>query len=205
MQSVALRLVSERETEIEAFNSQEYWSIAANFSQTTGAVSGAPAGGAGGNSPASICARLVEVDGEGLAKLAISSGEAAEALQERLEAANAGGFVVARKSEKSSKRSPPPPFITSTLQQAASSRLGFSATRTMAVAQELYEGANTGGDVCTTSHASTFAHEGVISCVEELLNWKCARTGQPWPVRTSPCIVLSCPSPSKLDQDSNVC
>jgi len=127
VQSVALRLVCERELEIEAFKPQEYWSVEADF------------GAAAGN----FTARLVRLNGEKLEKLSLGEKGAAE---KAVAALKAGAFRIGEIEKKPVKRHPWPPFITSTLQQEASRKLGFSASRTMKIAQGLYEGVEIGGD-----------------------------------------------------------
>jgi DNA topoisomerase-1 len=127
VQSVALRLICERETEIEAFHPQEYWSVDADFAA------------AGGN----FTARLTHFDGEKLDKLSLGNVGAAE---RAVAAIRAGAFKIAEIERKPVKRHPSAPFITSTLQQEASRKLGFNASRTMKVAQGLYEGVDIGGE-----------------------------------------------------------
>lgn len=122
VQSVALRLIVEREEEIKAFRAEEYWSITGEFS---------------GKSEAPFKARVVEVRGE---KAKIPDEAAARALLAVLEGAT---YVVSDVVTKARHRNPAPPFITSTLQQDAARRLGFSARKTMSIAQELYEGLET--------------------------------------------------------------
>lgn len=121
VQSVALRLICDRELEIDRFVPQEYWTIEAQL----------------GNG-AAFQARLVKIkDG----KPEISSQAEAELVRTELEAlASSGGFIVEALGEQEVKQSPLPPFITSTLQQVASSRLRFAPRRTMKLAQQLYEG-----------------------------------------------------------------
>ena len=128
VQSVALRLVSEREAEIERFVREDYWQIAALLKTPRGD---------------GFEARLTTYDGKKLQKLDIKSQEQADAIKAMLEGAT---FRVRSVEAKPTKRNPAPPFTTSTLQQAASSRLGFSATRTMQIAQRLYEGVDIGGE-----------------------------------------------------------
>ena len=128
VQSVALRLVDEREREIERFVPQEYWTIHESL-RTTG--------------DKALPTRLVAIDGRKLDKLAIRSGEEAEAIRAALMGAP---HVVEKVSQKPVKRNPPPPFTTSTLQQEASRKLGFSPQHTMRVAQKLYEGVDLGGE-----------------------------------------------------------
>ncbi|PTE11470.1 type I DNA topoisomerase [Mesorhizobium helmanticense] len=128
VQSVALRLVSDRESEIERFIREEYWQIAA--------ILGTPR-------KESFEARLTAFDRKKLQKLDISNKAQADDIKAMLEGAT---FKALSVEAKPTKRNPGPPFTTSTLQQAASSRLGFSATRTMQVAQRLYEGMDIGGE-----------------------------------------------------------
>jgi DNA topoisomerase-1 len=128
VQSVALRLVCDRELEIEKFVSREYWSIAAHLRTAAGA---------------SFIARLVGADGTKISRLDIGKGAEAEAFKAALDAAK---FSVASIEAKPAKRHPPPPFTTSTLQQEASRKLGFAPARTMQLAQRLYEGAEIGGE-----------------------------------------------------------
>ncbi len=127
VQSVALRLVVEREAEIEAFKPQEYWSIDADVSTAKG----------------DFPARLIQLDGKKLEKLSL--GNEADA-KRAVEAIQAQSFAIGSVEAKPVKRNPAPPFITSTLQQEAARKLGFAAKRTMQVAQGLYEGVDIGGD-----------------------------------------------------------
>ncbi len=128
VQSVALRLVCEREAEIEAFKPREYWSVEARF--RTGA-------------DAAVRARLTHLDGTKLDRYDLADQAAAE---RAADAIRAGTFHVSSVERKSVKRHPYPPFITSTLQQEASRKLGFGAQRTMRLAQNLYEGIDIGGE-----------------------------------------------------------
>ncbi|NTJ42120.1 type I DNA topoisomerase [Agrobacterium larrymoorei] len=128
VQSVALRLVCDREAEIERFVSEEYWNIAALLKTPRGDE---------------FEAKLVSADGKRLQGKSIKTGDDATRLKTLLEGAN---YVVDTVEAKPVKRNPGPPFTTSTLQQAASSRLGFGASRTMQVAQKLYEGIDIGGE-----------------------------------------------------------
>ncbi|MBF0422251.1 MAG: type I DNA topoisomerase [Magnetococcales bacterium] len=125
VQSVALRLVCEREGEIQAFQTREYWSIDAMVAQQ------------GGKDAHPFPAWLQVADGKKLDKFDIVSQEQAEKLVKILEGQP---VTVAELEKKQSKRKPAPPFITSTLQQEASRKLGFSAKKTMMCAQKLYEG-----------------------------------------------------------------
>ncbi|MBL6852508.1 MAG: type I DNA topoisomerase [Alphaproteobacteria bacterium] len=127
VQSVALRLVVDREAEIEAFKAQEYWSIDADVAVASGTFG----------------ARLTTLGGEKLDKLSLKNEVEASAA---VAAINAAQFHVDSVESKPVKRHPAPPFITSTLQQEASRKLGFGAKRTMQIAQGLYEGVDIGGD-----------------------------------------------------------
>ncbi|MDV3250620.1 type I DNA topoisomerase [Devosia sp. BK] len=120
VQSVALRVVSDREAEIEKFKADEYWSVEASLAQNG----------------KSFVARLFSVDGKKTDKLDIKTGEDAAALKKLIEG---GQFNVANVEKKPTKRNPYAPFTTSSLQQDASSRLGLSPSRTMQIAQRLYE------------------------------------------------------------------
>ncbi|MFZ5748428.1 MAG: type I DNA topoisomerase [Pseudomonadota bacterium] len=120
VQSVALRLIVEREREIEAFTAQEYWSVTADMEQD-----GTP-----------FQARLVRWKGEKLDRLSIGDKGTADAAKQAVEE---GRFSVASVETKPATRNPPPPFTTSTLQQEAARKLGFSASHTMRIAQALYE------------------------------------------------------------------
>jgi len=128
VQSVALRLVCDRELEIEQFKAQEYWSLIAELVT-------------GKNEP--FRARLVSIDGKKLEKFDIADEATAMRLKAALEV---GNFVVAGVESKSQRRHPAPPFTTSTLQQEASRKLGFSPRHTMQLAQRLYEGVDMGGE-----------------------------------------------------------
>ncbi|MCB1437769.1 MAG: type I DNA topoisomerase [Rhodobiaceae bacterium] len=128
VQSVALRLICDRELEIETFIRQEYWSIVATLQSSQGAA---------------FEARLVGADGKKVGKLDIADEASATAIRKAIES---GTFSVADVATKPQKRHPYPPFTTSTLQQEASRKLGFSATRTMQIAQRLYEGVEMNGD-----------------------------------------------------------
>ncbi len=124
VQSVALRLIVDREEEIRAFNPEEYWSIDAKFT----------------NPPErkAFSAAIASYDGK---KLKIENKEQSDRILSDLEGAE---YVVTAVKKGSRKKNPTPPFITSTLQQEASRRLSFQAKRTMKAAQELYEGVDAG-------------------------------------------------------------
>ena len=126
VQSVALRIICDRELEIEKFVAREYWSIVAHLLT---------------EAKAPFAARLVGADGKKINRLDIGSGAEAEAFKAALEQAL---FSVAGIESKPVKRHPYPPFTTSTLQQEASRKLGLAPARTMQIAQRLYEGVDVG-------------------------------------------------------------
>jgi DNA topoisomerase I len=128
VQSVALRLVCDRELEIEKFVTREYWSLVATLATPRAET---------------FEARLVGADGQKIQRLDIGSGADAEAFKRALETA---AFTVANVEARPARRNPYPPFTTSTLQQEASRKLGFAPAHTMRVAQRLYEGIDIGGD-----------------------------------------------------------
>src|ERR687897_2981259 len=128
VQSVALRLVSDRELEIEKFVAREYWSLVAQLATPRNET---------------FEARLVGADGQKIQRLDIGSGKDAEDFKKALELAT---FTVASVEAKPAKRHPSPPFTTSTLQQEASRKLGMAPAQTMRVAQRLYEGVDIGGE-----------------------------------------------------------
>ena len=125
VQSVAVRLIVEREREIEAFDKEEYWTIEAVFSKD------------GHN----FNANLFSLDGKKLDKFDINNEQQAAEIVKKI---NNGQFKISRIEQKESKKNPPPPFTTSTLQQRANRMLGFSAKQTMVIAQQLYEGIKLG-------------------------------------------------------------
>ncbi|MDR3514050.1 MAG: type I DNA topoisomerase [Caulobacteraceae bacterium] len=127
VQSVALRLIVDRELEIERFKTQEYWTVEADVTA--------------GSDP--FLARLVKHDGKRLTKFDLANEASAHAARAAVQAAE---FKVASVEKKPARRSPAPPFTTSTLQQEAARKLGFSAQRTMQAAQKLYEGIDIGGE-----------------------------------------------------------
>ena len=128
VQSVALRLVCDRENEIEVFVNQEYWSLLADLKTPTGEA---------------FQARVTGFDGKKITRLDIGSEGEATAIKTVLENA---GYSATSVESKPAKRNPYAPFTTSTLQQEASRKLGFGAARTMQVAQRLYEGIELGGE-----------------------------------------------------------
>lgn len=128
VQSVALRLICEREAEIEAFRSEEYWSIHTRFQTPEGAT---------------FTARLTHLAGNRLDKMDIRNEEMAMAAVRRIENKS---LAVQKVEKKQVRRNPYPPFITSSLQMEASRKLRLSASQTMRLAQQLYEGVDIGGE-----------------------------------------------------------
>jgi DNA topoisomerase-1 len=128
VQSVALRLVCTREAEIERFVAKEYWQVQANLATARGEP---------------FVGRLVAADGKRIQRLDIGNAVQANGLRAMLEGAR---YRVLDVESKPVRRNPYPPFTTSTLQQEASRKLGFSPARTMQVAQKLYEGLEVGGE-----------------------------------------------------------
>ncbi len=126
VQSPALRMIVERELEIEKFQSREYWSIEADTPD--------------------FSAKLARYHGDKLSQFSITETEQANAVRTDLIAASAGKLTVTNVDKKQRKRNPAAPFTTSTLQQEASRKLGFSTQRTMRTAQQLYEGIEVEGE-----------------------------------------------------------
>jgi DNA topoisomerase-1 len=141
VQSVALRLVCDRELDIEKFVPREYWSLIATMATPRGET---------------FDARLVGADGKKIQRLDIGSGAEAEDFKKAIEAAN---FTVTTVEAKPARRNPQAPFTTSTLQQEASRKLGFAPAHTMRIAQRLYEGIDIGGE--TTGLITYMRTDGV--------------------------------------------
>jgi len=151
VQSVALRLVCDRESEIEVFKSREYWTIKTDLNT---------------KAEEQVTARLTGIDGAKLDKFDIAGEARARELETALAAA---AYRVADVQQKPQMRNPAPPFTTSTLQQDASRSLGFSSQQTMRVAQQLYEGIRIGGETqglitYMRTDAVQMAPEGVSAC-----------------------------------------
>jgi DNA topoisomerase I len=125
VQSVALKMIVDREEDIKAFKPEEYWTFAAKFSA---------------NNPPPFVAKLTKVDGK---KAEVPNEEVARKIEAQLKS---GSFTVASIARKEKKQSPGPPFITSTLQRAAYNRFKYPVKRTMQIAQKLYEGKELGGE-----------------------------------------------------------
>ncbi|QDM17481.1 type I DNA topoisomerase [Tardiphaga sp. vice352] len=141
VQSVALRLVCDRELEIEKFVPREYWSLVTTLATPRGE---------------SFEARLIGADGKKIQRLDIGTGEEAEDFRKAIDAAK---FEVTTVEAKPARRNPQAPFTTSTLQQEASRKLGFAPAHTMRIAQRLYEGIDIGGE--TTGLITYMRTDGV--------------------------------------------
>ncbi|MEE2952068.1 MAG: type I DNA topoisomerase [Pseudomonadota bacterium] len=150
VQSVALRLVCDRESEIERFKPEEYWQVVAHLATERGDA---------------FDARLTAFDGEKIQRLSIGNGDKAGTVKRMLENA---AFRIESVEAKPTRRNPGPPFTTSSLQQAASAKLGFSASRTMQVAQKLYEGVELGGE--TVGLITYMRTDGVQMAPEAIAN-----------------------------------
>lgn len=128
VQSPALRMIVEREQDIEAFKPREYWTIKANAEIDKQAFQ----------------AKLVEFDGKKLTQFSVENEERAKTIEAAVNQAAQGKLLISNVEKKQRKRNPAAPFITSTLQQEAARKLGFTARKTMMVAQQLYEGIEIG-------------------------------------------------------------
>ncbi|MEC8882303.1 MAG: type I DNA topoisomerase [Pseudomonadota bacterium] len=129
VQSPALRMIVEREQEIEAFKSKEYWSIHGDFSADKSAIN----------------AKLDQYQKEKLTQFSIENEKSATEIATTIQKVKKDQWEVIDIKEKTRKKEPPAPFITSTLQQEAVKKLGFTSSRTMRTAQTLYEGVAIGG------------------------------------------------------------
>ncbi|MDR3155938.1 MAG: type I DNA topoisomerase [Holosporaceae bacterium] len=146
VQSVALRIITERETEIEEFKTREYWTIEAKFEA---------------KNKKNFSARLTHFEGEKLDKFSIDNQERALLIKNQL---TDQSYIVSDVQKKTVKRNPFPPFITSTLQQEASRKFGFSAKKTMQLAQNLYEGVDINGE---TTGLITYMRTDSINLAKE--------------------------------------
>ncbi len=153
VQSPALRLIVEREEEIEKFVAQEHWKIIAHCAQKS----------------SDFEARLTYYKGEKLQQFSITEGSVAHTIKDQLVQQAQGQLTVAQIEKKQRKRKPSPPFITSTLQQEAARKLGFTSRKTMMVAQQLYEGIEIGtGTVGLISYMRTDSVNLAGEAIEEI-------------------------------------
>ncbi len=150
VQSPALRLICERELEIRAFQPQEYWTLDARSEK----------------GEQSFTARLLEYNGKKAEQFTLTDAGGAEAARAAIEQAAQGMLRVAKVDKKQRKRTPGPPFTTSTLQQDANRKLGFTASRTMRTAQQLYEGVDLGGE---TAGMITYMRTDSVNLAQDAL------------------------------------
>jgi DNA topoisomerase-1 len=159
VQSVALRLICERESEIEIFKAEEYWTVEAALLSA-------------GGKP--FTARLTHLDGDKLDKFGLPDETAANRARQAIEA---GAFSIKAIERKQVKRNPAPPFTTSTLQQEAARKLYFSATKTMTLAQRLYEGIAVKGE---TVGLITYMRTDGVTMAPEAVHATRSLIGQTW-------------------------
>lgn len=155
VQSVALRLICERESEIEAFKTDEFWSIHAKLQTPEGAT---------------FMARLTHLAGNKLEKLDIPNQAAAEAAVKRIQNK---ALSIQKVEKKQVRRNPYPPFITSSLQMEASRKLRISASQTMRLAQQLYEGVDIGGETVglityMRTDGITLSNDAIFQCRDQI-------------------------------------
>lgn len=163
VQSPALRMIVERELDIEKFEPREYWTIESDVSHDKSDFKG----------------KLTLFAGEKISQFTIDNGDRAKEVQAALIKAADGSLKVAKVDKKQRKRNPAPPFITSTLQQEASRKLGFTAQRTMRTAQQLYEGIDTGsGAVGLISYMRTDSVNLAQEAVQEIRDFIVGKYGQ---------------------------
>ena len=162
VQSVAVRIICERERDIQSFVSEEYWSLTANLK--------------GKESPPTFDAKLVKVKGK---KVRLGTENETLTLKKALESAV---FTVSKIAQQEKRRHPLPPFITSRLQQEAFRKLSFLAQRTMRIAQGLYEGVDLGsmGSVGLITYMRTDSPRVATEAVHQVRNWIKDRYGEPY-------------------------
>ncbi|MES9961638.1 MAG: type I DNA topoisomerase [Sedimenticola sp.] len=162
VQSPALRMIVEREEEIEAFKAREYWTVEADLAKEGQKFS----------------AKLTHFNGEKLEQFSITDGDRAAEVESTLLAAADGKLLVEKVQKKQRKRNPAAPFTTSTLQQEAARKLGFTTQRTMRTAQQLYEGIDTGsGAVGLITYMRTDSVHLADEALEELRGYITERFG----------------------------
>jgi DNA topoisomerase-1 len=151
VQSPALRMIVERELEIEKFVSREYWTIEADLAKAKEAFT----------------AKLHSYEGKKLTQFSVTTADQAKDIETRLQKAARGKVTVSNVEKKQRKRNPAPPFTTSTLQQEASRKLSFTAQKTMRVAQQLYEGIDIGG---STVGLITYMRTDSVNLAQEAID-----------------------------------
>jgi len=163
VQSPALRMIAEREKEIEAFIPREYWTIEADLEHKSSKFLG----------------KLTQFDNEKVKQFSIEKTEHAADVKSQLEKAAAGELLIEKVTKKQRKRQPAPPFITSTMQQEAVRKLGFTAQRAMRTAQQLYEGIDVGeGAVGLITYMRTDSVNLAQEAIEEVRSFIKSRYGK---------------------------
>lgn len=163
VQSPALRMIVERELEIEAFTPKEYWTIEADAAAEKKAFQ----------------AKLTHFEGDKLSQFTVTNADQSADVVDKLNTAAQGKLLVTKVDKKQRKRNPAAPFTTSTLQQEASRKLGFGAQRTMSVAQQLYEGVDTGeGAVGLITYMRTDSVTLAAEATEEIRGFIAEKYGQ---------------------------
>jgi len=158
VQSPALRMIVERELDIEKFDPKEYWSIEADLQKD--------------EKSAQFLGKLTYLEGEKQAQFSITNEQQAQAAEQSLSKAADGKLKIIKVDKRKRKRNPAPPFITSTLQQEASRKLGFTTQRTMRTAQQLYEGIDTGsGAMGLITYMRTDSVNLAQEALEEIRNY----------------------------------
>jgi len=153
VQSPALRMIVERELDIEKFVPREYWTIESDLQKDA--------------KSAQFAGKLTYFEGEKISQFTVDNGERAAHIESTLNQAANGSLTITKVDKKKRKRNPAPPFITSTLQQEASRKLGFTAQRTMRTAQQLYEGVDTGEG---SSGLITYMRTDSVNLAQEALD-----------------------------------
>ncbi len=162
VQSPALRMIVERELAIEAFKAREYWTIESDLKKSNSKFSG----------------KLVLFEGEKLSQFSIDNGDRASAVEATLSQATQGTLTVSKVDKKQRKRNPTAPFTTSTMQQEAIRKLHFSAQKTMRIAQQLYEGIDTGeGAIGLITYMRTDSVNLAQEAVNEIRDYVAQRYG----------------------------
>lgn len=164
VQSPALRMIVERELEIEKFEAREYWTIEADLKK---------------GSSAQFMGKLTHFEGEKLTQFSVNNEKQAHSTEQALSKAANGTLKIIKVDKRKRKRNPAPPFITSTLQQEASRKLGFTAQRTMRTAQQLYEGIDTGsGAIGLISYMRTDSVNLAQEAIDEIRGFIDQRYGK---------------------------
>ncbi|MFQ5488786.1 MAG: type I DNA topoisomerase, partial [Gammaproteobacteria bacterium] len=163
VQSPALRMIVEREEEIERFKPREYWTIEADVAKKKDRFS----------------AKLAQYQGQKISQFSVTNEQQAHDIERQIQGAAKGELVITNIEKKQRKRNPAAPFITSTLQQEAARKLGFTAQRTMRTAQQLYEGIDTGdGAVGLITYMRTDSVNLAQEAVQEIRDFVAQRYGK---------------------------